>query len=292
MPTFSLSPLVLGFWRLKHWGYSPQQILTFVEQAVELGVTSMDHAMVYRSEAPFGEALALKPALRDQLQIISKCGIRPCGFGELGATSTNHYDFSREYTIASVEATLRDLKTDRIDVLLLHRPDFLMDIGEVAATFEELRTSGKVLHFGVSNFTRYQVESLQAALPNPLVTNQVEFSPLQMQALSDGTFDQAQQLGMRPMLWSCLVGGRLFNPQSEREHAVVAALNAVAAAVGAQSLEQVVYAWLLMLPCKPYPILGSSKIERVQEAVKALDLTLSREQWYSIWEASNGASVP
>ena len=292
MSSLSLSPLVLGFWRLKHWGYSPQQILAFVEQAVELGVTSMDHAMVYRSEAPFGEAMALKPSVRDQIQIITKCGIRPMGFGELGAQGVNHYDFSKAYTLQSVEASLRDLQTDRIDLLLLHRPDFLMDIHEVAETFAQLKADGKVLHFGVSNFTPAQVEALQSALPDALVTNQVEFSPLNMEALSDGTFDQAQRLGMRPMLWSCLAGGRLFSPESERDKAVVAALQGVAQELGADSIEAVVYAWLLALPCNPYPILGTSKIGRVADAVKALDISLTREQWYRIWEASNGASVP
>ena len=292
MSTLSLSPLVLGFWRLKNWGYTPQQILAFVEQSVELGVTSMDHAMVYRSEAIFGEALAIKPAVRDQLQIITKCGIRPMGFGELGAQAVNHYDFSKAYTLASVEASLRDLQTDRIDLLLLHRPDFLMDIAEVADTFSQLKRDGKVLNFGVSNFTPDQVACLQSALPDALVTNQVEFSPLNMTALSDGSFDQAQALNMRPMLWSCLGGGKLFAPETAQENAVVNALRAVAEAVGTDSIEAVVYAWLLALPCKPHPILGTSKIERVTDAVKALDIQLTREQWYGIWEASNGASVP
>lgn len=292
MSTLSLSPLVLGFWRLKNWGYTSQQILAFVEQSVELGVTSMDHAMVYRSEAIFGEALAIKPAVRDQLQIITKCGIRPMGFGELGAQGVNHYDFSKAYTFASVEASLRDLQTDRIDLLLLHRPDFLMDIAEVAETFSQLKRDGKVLNFGVSNFTVDQVACLQSALPDALVTNQVEFSPLNMTALSDGSFDQAQALKMRPMLWSCLAGGKLFAPETAKEKAVVDALHSVAAAVGTNSIEAVVYAWLLALPCKPHPILGTSKIERVADAVKALDIKLTREQWYNIWEASNGASVP
>lgn len=291
-PQLELSPLVLGLWRLKHWGYTPGQILRFVEQSVELGVTSIDHAMVYRSEAPFGEALKDAPSLRDQIQIITKCGIRPMGFGELGANTVNHYDFSRAYTEQSVDASLRDLQTDRIDLLLLHRPDFLMDVEEVAETFGTLKKAGKVLHFGVSNFTPSQVALLQSALPDALVTNQVECSPLQMAPLSDGTFDQAQMMGMRPMLWSCLAGGKLMAPETERELAVVGALKQVAEELSLGAIEPVVYAWLRALPCKPYPILGTSKIERVQEACKALEVKLTREQWYRIWEASNGASVP
>lgn len=292
MPALSLSPLVLGFWRLRSWDFSAQEILALTERAVELGVTSMDHAMVYRSEASFGEALALRPALRDQLQIIGKCGIRPKGFGVLGAQTVNHYDFSKAYTIQSVEASLRDLGTDRLDLLLLHRPDFLMDIGEVAEAFAELKESGKVLHFGVSNFTVHQLESLQSALPDPLATNQIEGSPLQLCGLGDGTLDQAQRLGMRPMLWSALGGGRLLSPKSERELAVVAALEDVAHEVGATSVAAAAYAWSLALPSRPHPILGTSKMERVEDAVQALTLKLSREQWYRVWEASNGVPVP
>ncbi|WP_394203575.1 aldo/keto reductase [Marinagarivorans algicola] len=292
MSEMTLSPLVLGFWRLGQWGYGKQELLRLVERSVELGVSSMDHAMVYRSEAPFGEALALNPSLRDNLQIITKCGIRPCGFGVLGANAVNHYDFSQAYTVHSVEASLRDLKTDRIDLLLLHRPDFLMDIAEVAQTFEQLHATGKVLHFGVSNFTVQQLEALQSALPHALITNQVECSPLNMTAIADGTFDQAQRLGMRPMLWSCLAGGRLAEPKTSQQHSVVAALQVVAKELGASTVEAVIYAWLMALPCKPYPILGTSKVERVQAAAEAVNLQLSREQWYRIWEASNGASVP
>ncbi len=292
MTEMTLSPLVLGFWRLSQWGYGPQELLAFVEQSVELGVSSMDHAMVYRSEALFGEALALRPSLRDELQIITKCGIRPCGFGALGANAVNHYDFSQASTVQSVEASLRDLKTDRIDLLLLHRPDFLMDIAEVAQTFEQLHAEGKVLNFGVSNFTTSQLDALQSALPRALMTNQVECSPLNMTAIADGTFDQAQRLGMRPMLWSCLAGGQLSSPTTSQQLNVVEALHIVAKELGASTVEAVIYAWLMALPCKPYPILGTSKIERVQAATEAVKLQLSREQWYRIWEASNGASVP
>lgn len=287
-----LSPLVLGFWRAKHWGYSPAELLSFVEQAADLGVTTMDHAMVYRSEALFGEALASRPSLRHQLSIVSKCGIRPQGFGELGASAVNHYDFSAEHTRQSVEASLSALRTDYLDLLLLHRPDFLMDVGEVADIFSRLKAEGKVKHFGVSNFAPSQFALLQSALPDPLLTNQVECSPLHLAPLIDGTFDQAQQVSAKPMLWSCLGGGRLFAPTNPREKAVVEALQIVAAEHDGSSLEAIAYAWLRALPCQPHPILGTSNIERVKAAVEGLTITLSREQWYRIWEASNGAPVP
>lgn len=287
-----VSQVIAGFWRLKNWGMPPQALVKFVEQNIELGVTTMDHAMVYRSEAPFGAALAIAPHLRDRIEIITKCGIRPTGYGDLGAQKTNHYDSSSSAIVESVENSLRDLGTDYIDILLLHRPDFLMDPHEVAEAFHALKSQGKVGYFGVSNFSCQQFSLLQSVWQEPLVTNQVEFSPYHMQALSSGVFEQCGVHSNRPMLWSCLAGGALFAPATEKGWRLQKALLAVADEIGAETIDQVVYAWVLALPCKPLPLLGTSKIERVRSAVKGVSLKLSREQWYRIWEASNGASVP
>lgn len=287
-----VSPLIAGLWRLKNWGLSPQQLLRFLEQCVELGVTTMDHAMVYRSEAPFGAALALNPSLRDRLQIISKCGIRPKGFGVLGAEKTNHYDSSREAIIASTESSLRDLHTEYLDILLIHRPDLLMDVNEVAEAFDRLKTQGKVRHFGVSNFSVHQFEALQNVWTDGLVTNQIEFSPYRMQALESGVFEQCAAHGVRPMLWSCLAGGHILAPDDAKGERLLNTLQLIAEEVEADNIEQVVYAWVAALPSKPLPLLGTSKIERIESAVKGLRIALSREQWYAIWEASNGAAVP
>lgn len=287
-----VSPLIAGLWRLRHWGLSPQTLLRFVEQCVELGVTTMDHAMVYRSQAPFGEALALKPALREQMQIITKCGIRPHGFGPLGAEKVNHYDSSHAAIIASTEGSLRDLQTDYIDILLIHRPDFLMDVYEVAEAFAQLKAQGKVRYFGVSNFSVHQFEALQTVWTDGLVTNQVEFSPYHMRALDSGVFEQCAAYGARPLLWSCLAGGALLTPDDAKGTRLLKALHQVAEEVGADNVEQVVYAWVSALPSRPLPLLGTSKIERIESAVKGASIALTREQWYAIWEASNGAAVP
>lgn len=286
------SRIIAGLWRVKHWGMSDQQLLTFIEQNVELGVTSMDHAMVYGSEEPFGKALALKPSLRDNLEIITKCGIRPQGFGELGARNVNHYDSSKEHIVASLENSLKMLKTDRVDLFLIHRPDFLMNAAEVAAAFDQLKSQGKALSFGVSNFTLQQFELLQAACGGSLVTNQIEFSPLNMQSLDEGLFDQCQRHGVGPMLWSCLAGGEIFNSSSEQATRIKSALTLVAEELSCDSLEAVIYAWVLALPCNAFPLLGTSKIERVREAVQSEKYKLSREQWYRVWEASKGYPVP
>lgn len=287
-----VSQLVAGFWRLKHWGMKPQALLRYLEQLLELGVTTVDHAMVYRSEAPFGEALALRPQIRQQLEIVTKCGIRVPGFGPLGAERVNHYDCSGAAIVESVEASLRDLRTDYLDILLLHRPDYLMDVHEVAETFSRLKTQGKVRYFGVSNFSAGQFQCLQNIWSDGLVTNQIEFSPLASQALDSGVLEQCVIAGARPMLWSCLAGGKLLEPTDARGKAVLTALRQVGEEVGADNVEQVVYAWVMALPGRPLPILGTSKIERVEQAVKSIQLRLSREQWYSIWQAANGAPVP
>lgn len=291
-----VSRFIAGYWRLNQWQKTSEELLSFVLACLDLGISTVDHAMVYRSEAAFGRALALQPGLRHQLQIISKFGIRPQGFGDLGARHINHYDNSKTALIQSVDASLRDLNTDYLDILLVHRPDYLLDATELAEAMVNLHQAGKVRHLGVSNFNIHQFERLQAAvsqhLPCGLVTNQIECSPLQMQALEDGTLEQASRHGYRPMLWSCLGGGALFKPESERHERIRSALQQVAAELAVDSLATVVYAWLLALPCQPLPLLGTVDIERIQAALKAVSVPLNREQWYRIWQASTGHSVP
>ena len=287
-----VSQFIAGFWRLKHWGLSAKELLSFIDAIMDMGITTMDHAMVYRSEAPFGAALALKPGLRQQMEIVTKCGIRPAGFGPLGASHNSHYDSSAAAIIESTEASLRDLGTDYIDVLLLHRPDYLMDVHEVAEAFAQLKAQGKVRYFGVSNFSPAQFDALQNAWGDGLVTNQIELSPYHMQALESGVLEQCTSYGVRPMLWSCLAAGQLLTPVDAKGQRLLEALQRVKEETGADSVEQVVYAWVLALPCQPVPLLGTSKLERIADAVKGLSIQLTREQWYSIWEASNGAPVP
>lgn len=287
-----VSPLIAGFWRTKHWGMNAQELLGYIEQLLELGITTMDHAMVYRSQAPFGAALALRPAVRERMEIISKCGIRPVGFGPLGAEQVNHYDSSAQAIIESVHTSLRELGTDYLDVLLLHRPDYLMQGQEVASAFEQLHQQGKVRHFGVSNFSTHQFEWLQRHWQPGLVSNQIELSPLNMQALDSGLLEQCSNYGVRPMLWSCLAGGALLTPVSATAQRIHSALQQVAAELDTPHLEQVVYSWLVTLPSQPIPLLGTSKIERAAVAVQGVQQKLTREQWYKIWEAANGAPVP
>lgn len=286
-----LSPIVAGAWRMADWGMSVAQRLRWIDQALDLGITSFDHADIYGDyavEALFGEALAAQPALRSRMQLVTKCGIKLVSNQRPGH-AIKSYDSSRAHVQASVEASLRALRTDHIDLLLIHRPDALMDPDELAHTFQGLRAAGKVLHFGVSNHSPSQLVLLNRRLP--LATNQIELSPLHLDALSDGTLDQCLDLGLRPMIWSPLAGGRLFTAQDARAQRVRGVLEALGREHGV-SAATVAYAWILRHPSRPLPITGSQRREALQEAVAALALRLSAEDWYRVWEASAGRPVP
>ncbi|NAW69123.1 oxidoreductase [Vibrio sp. V27_P1S3P104] len=288
------SELVQGYWRLGEWNMTPQARLTFLKQHIELGITTVDHADIYgnyQCERLFGEALALEPSLREQLQIVTKCDIKLCS-DQFPNRQINHYDTSSTHIYQSVNNSLQRLGVNELDVLLLHRPDLLMDADEVAESFAELHKVGKVKHFGVSNFTPAQFELLQSRLSKPLITNQVEINPLNFQVAHDGTLDQLQMLRVRPMAWSCLAGGAILNGQEESSQRVRAVLEQLKEETGAQTIAQVVYAWVRQLPSRPLPIIGSGNIERVKSAVAALELTLTREQWYRVWVAAKGHNVP
>ena len=286
-----LSPIVAGLWRLHEWQLDVPARVRWIGQALDLGITSFDHADIYGGygvEALFGEALAAAPGLRDRLQIVTKCGIKLVSPAR-PAHGAKSYDSSRAHVLASVDASLQALRTDRIDLLLMHRPDLLMDPDELAATFNELRGAGKVLAFGVSNHSPSQLALLHRR--HALVTNQVELSPLQMGALADGTLDQCTDLGLRPMIWSPLGGGRLFTGQDQQTRRVRTVLEELGRnhGVGAATMA---YAWILRHPAQPLPITGSGRIEALRDAVSALDVQLSTEDWYRVWQASAGHEVP
>jgi len=284
------SRFVMGYWRLMEWNFTPRQLVSFIEAHLDLGVTTVDHADIYggyQCEAAFGEALKLAPHLRARMEMVTKCGIATTAKPE---HALGHYITGRDHIIRSAEQSLVNLATDYLDLLLIHRPDPLMDADEVAEAFLQLHQSGKVRHFGVSNFTPAQFSLLQSRLPFTLVTNQVEISPVHQPLLLDGTLDQLQQLRIRPMAWSCLGGGRIFSdadcqPLRDELHQVTTELNA-------ENIEQVIYAWVLRLPSAPLPIIGSGKIERVRSSLGALNLQMSRQQWFRIRKAALGYDVP
>ena len=183
-------------------------------------------------------------------------------------------------------------RLERVEQAAAEHRVLLADVHEVAEAFTRLKREGKVRHFGVSNFSVHQFELLQSVWPEGLVNNQIELSPMALGQLETGVLEQCQKYGIRPMAWSCLGGGRLLDLQDAAGSRTREALRQVADEVGAHSLEQVAYAWVRALPSKPLPLLGSSRIERARVAVESLKLELSREQWYHIWQAANGAPVP
>lgn len=285
-----VSPIVAGVWRMADWKLDRASRLRWIERCLDLGITTFDHADIYgdyQVEALFGEALAVAPALRRQMQLVSKCGIK-LRSPHRPSHALKSYDTSPAHVIASVEESLRALGTDHLDLLLIHRPDLLMHAEELAATFEVLRGAGKVLHFGVSNHTPSQFALLHQHIA--LSTNQVELSPLQLSALDDGTLDQCQSLQLRPMIWSPLAGGRLFTGTDEVARRVRATLDELALELGVSPVT-VAYAWVMRHPSRPVPITGSGRTSALREAVAARDVTLTREAWYRIWSAGAGREV-
>jgi len=284
------SPLVMGYWRLMEWGMTPQQLVEFIEQHLECGISTVDHADIYggyQCEAAFGQALRLQPSLRQRLELVTKCGIATTADPR---HALGHYNTDAAHIIHSAENSLRYFHTDYLDLLLIHRPAPLMDADEVASAFLQLHQSGKVKHFGVSNFTPSQFSLLQSRLPFTLSTNQVEISPVHQPLLLDGTLDQCQQMRIRPMAWSCLAGGVMMTApeyQPLRDELLL-----IQQETGAESIEQLIYAWIMQLPSKPLPIIGSGKIGRVRAAAKAVNMTLTRQQWFRIRKAALGFDVP
>jgi predicted oxidoreductase len=285
-----LSRVVAGMWRMNEWGMSVEQRVALVEQCLALGVTTFDHADIYGGysvEGLFGEALRAQPALRDRMQLVSKCGIK-LRSPKRPQHAIQHYDTSAAHIVASAEESLRQLHTDRLDLLLIHRPDPLMDFDEIAEAFSALKKSGKVLHFGVSNFTRHQFESLNRRVA--LATNQVEFSPLHGAPMFDETFDGLQDLRIAPMAWSPLGGGRLFTSNDASAENLRLVIKDIADRLG-KPFASVVFAWIMQLPSRPVPITGSSRIEAIAVAVEGAGFTLSRHDWFAILRAARGHEV-
>ena len=289
----SLSRIVHGYWRLRDWDLSDDQLLKLIEQVLDLGITSFDHADIYGNhtcEAYFGRALAMKPELREKMELISKCGIKM-------ATDYNPeldikiYDYSTEYIIKQAETSLKNLGTDRLDLLLLHRPAPFFNPEEVAKAFDQLKSSGKVLNFGVSNFSPAQFDTLQSYLDMPLATNQVEISVSCLEHFENENTEYFLKHKIKPMAWSPLAGGAIFNPKTEKDQRLTAVLKSIAGELNTD-IDQVMYAWLLKHPTGIMPIVGSQHINRIKSAVDALEIELSLEQWYKIYIASKGEDLP
>jgi predicted oxidoreductase len=276
------SRIIAGAWRWNE--VDAARVDQLIKTSLDEGITSFDHADIYGSysnEKIFGDAIKGKSSLRQQMQLISKCGIRLLSPKHPG-TWIKHYDTSKANILNAVDQSLANLNTDYLDLLLIHRPDPLMDPEEVAETFGLLKQNGKVLHFGVSNFTPTQFEMLQSCLPFPLITNQVEISLSRTEPLVDGTLDVLMKHKVCPMAWSPLGGGKLMqgNAQLWSKKDKYKATET-----------QLSLAWLLRHPADIFPVIGTTQPHRITESAKAIRIELDRQDWFEMLKAATGKDI-
>jgi predicted oxidoreductase len=290
------SRLVCGTWRLfdDPAAAAPQALAARLEACVDSGITTIDTAEVYGKyevEAHLGAALRLSPGLRTKMQIVTKCGIYVPDARHLERTVA-FYDATAERIVKSAEKSLRLLGTDHLDLLLVHRPDWLTPADETAAGLERLLRDGKIRSAGVSNYSAAQFETLQSRLSSPLVTNQIELSLFRMDPMNDGTLQQCERLRVRPMAWSPLGGGRLFREGDEPAARIRAACREISLRYDHAPPEALAIAWIMAMPAAPMVVVGSNKVERIRAAAKATSIRLDRADWYRLWEAAQGRRIP
>jgi predicted oxidoreductase len=288
------SRMVYGTWRLLATQPTAQEINRRLHACLECGITTLDTAEIYGKyevEKALGEALALSPGLRDKLEIVTKAGIYvPCAYHPERRTA--HYNATGARLVKSLDKSLRWLKTDHVDLFLVHRPDWLARADDTAGGLNQLLADGKIRAAGVSNHSASQFDLLNALLSQPLATNQIEFNLFHMEPLTDGTLHQCEKLGVLPMAWSPLAGGRLFDPENHAAKGLAAVAANLSERYAGASLEQLAYAWIMAHPSCPLPLIGTNKIARIQAAAQADGIALEREDWYAFWEAAQGRKVP
>lgn len=275
------------------WGQGGMKFPTgemarLMHHCLEVGITTFDHADIYggyTTEADFGKAFSDSGIPRDAIQLISKCGIQYVS--EARPVRVKHYEYGMDYIIHSATASLKYLKTDYLDLLLLHRPSPLMDPEEVAAAFSTLRDSGKVRAFGVSNFTPSQIRLIESAVP--VEAHQFECSLTSEGALWDGTLDDCIVGRRLAMAWSPL--GSYFREPDLRNQRIGECLATLCSKYQATE-SQVLLSWLLRHPAKIHPVVGTTRAARLTEAVGALSLELELEDWFALLVASQGHKVP
>jgi predicted oxidoreductase len=305
--SLSSSRLAYGCWRVAG-SWDPAEVTPesraagreAIIAAYEAGFSLFDNADIYchgEAERIFGSVLKEVPEMRGRVLIATKGGIRPGGDPQ--PSTPPRYDFSATHLVSACEQSLVRLGIETIDLYLLHRPDYLADPEEVARAFSQLREAGKVRYFGVSNFRPTLLTALQVVCPMPLIVHQVEISLARLDAFTDGTLDQCLVERITPMAWSPLAAGLigegakalLPSQKSYRLQGFLPVLEKIAEARGASRLT-VALAWLLKHPARIQPIVGSTNPQRIREAVKAVDLELTREEWYSLLIGARGEPLP
>ncbi|MFM7403521.1 MAG: aldo/keto reductase family oxidoreductase [Erythrobacter sp.] len=285
-----VSPLAWGMWRLAENGRTAADAAKLVHAALDAGITFLDTADIYGfngaggfgdAETLLGEVLAGEPGLRGRMVLATKGGIMP----------PLPYDQSADYLRGAIDASLARLQVDSVDLWQIHRPDILAHPQEVARALDDAVASGKIRSLGVSNFTQPQIAALQHFLGHKLVSTQPEISPLRIDCFENGELDQAMMLGLTPLAWSPLGGGRLAAPQTARDTAVAAALDAVVEPKGV-SRTVAAYSWLMAHPAGIIPIIGSQNPARIAEAAAGLSVRWTRTEWYAVLVAARGVPLP
>lgn len=290
------SRLVYGTWRLLNDDTppSPQSLLERLQRCADLGITTIDTAEIYgkyQVEEAIGAAFALDKSLRGRLEIVTKAGIYvPNPFHPNRKVS--YYDASGARLIKSLEKSLRFLGVDHVELFLVHRPDWLTHPDDTAEGLNRLLKDGKIRSAGVSNYNVHQFEGLNARMDQPLVTNQIEFSLLRMDPVFDGVLDQCMRLGISPMAWSPLGGGRLLRTDDDAGLRVQKLAADLSPSHGGVTVDQLAYAWIMAHPSKPAVIVGSNQLARIESAARAAGINLSREDWYAMWTAAQGRRIP
>lgn len=284
------SRIIAGCMSWGAWGkqMSTEEMIAQIHTTLEAGITTFDHADIYgdyTTETEFGKAFSKSGVERESIQLISKCGIQYVG--NTRDNSIKHYNYSKEYIIWSAEKSLNELQTDYLDLLLLHRPSPLMQSDEIQEAVNQLKEEGKILDFGVSNFTPSQVEMIDAK--SHISVNQIEFSLTQHSAMHNGTLDQMITKGIKPMSWSPL--GTVFREESEANARIKSVLEKLTKKYNATE-DQLLLKWILEHPSGVHPVIGTTNNTRIENAVKAVEIELELEDWFELLVACQGHKVP
>ena len=272
------------------WGkkFSKSEMIGLINHCLEQGITSFDHADIYggyTTEADFGNALSEANIKRETVQLISKCGIQY--LCENRTNKIKHYNYNKDYIIWSAETSLKNLKTDYLDLFLLHRPSPLMHPDEISEAISQLKQQGKIKHFGVSNFTPSQVDLISTTCH--IAANQIEFSLTHDLPMYDGTLDQMIIKQITPMAWSPM--GSIYKENTEQIQRIKKQLGELTKTYDATE-DQLLLAWILKHPSRIHPVIGTTTKERIKDASKAINIDLDLEDWFLILAASQGHKVP
>lgn len=281
----SMSAIVQGFWRLTSWDFTTDDLVHFMNESIEKGITTFDTAEIYGGtlcESLMGEAFAKDTALRNNIQLVSKTGIFR---QELNGKTFGYYNTTCERVMQSCKESLKRLHTDHLDLYLIHREDPCFDPWETARALKALKKEGLILEAGVSNFDPFKFDALNKAMDGELVTNQIEWNPVCFEHFNSGMMDYLTVNRIHPMIWSPLAGGTLFLGEDENCNKAFAKIKEIAARHNEEP-ETIIFAWLMYHPAGAMPIVGSQKPARADLAVKALDVKLEHYEWYEIYTAS------